>query len=84
MAQEERIADDRNDISVGDSTALIVEDDPHYARVLVGVARNKGFKVIVANRGRDASRPGPPISSRYHHAGYFSAGHAWMDSAQQA
>ncbi len=53
MAQEERIADDRNDISAEDSTALIVEDDPHYARVLVGVARNKGFKVIVANRGRD-------------------------------
>ena len=29
----------------------IVEDDPHYARMLLGLARDKGFKGIVANRG---------------------------------
>jgi CheY-like chemotaxis protein len=27
---------------------LIVEDDPHYARVLCDLARDKGFKVLVA------------------------------------
>ena len=30
---------------------LIIEDDPHYARVLLGLARDKGFKGLVANRG---------------------------------
>ena len=33
---------------------LIVEDDPHYARILVDLARDKGFKVLVAMRGADA------------------------------
>jgi DNA-binding response OmpR family regulator len=32
----------------------IVEDDPHYARVLLGLAREKGFKGIVAMRGNAA------------------------------
>jgi len=31
-----------------------VDDDPHYARVLLGLARDKGFKGIVANRGQTA------------------------------
>jgi DNA-binding response OmpR family regulator len=30
---------------------LIVEDDPHYARVMVDLARDNGFKVPVAHRG---------------------------------
>ena len=30
---------------------LIIEDDPHYARILLGLARDKGFKGIVATRG---------------------------------
>jgi hypothetical protein len=33
---------------------LVVEDDPHYARVLADLARDKGFKVLVAMRGSDA------------------------------
>ena len=43
------IADDRESIQPGDTVLLIVEDDPHYARVLLGLARDKGFKGIVAN-----------------------------------
>jgi len=31
-----------------------VEDDPHYARVLIDLARDKGFKVLVAARGTEA------------------------------
>ena len=38
----------------GDPILLIVEDDPHYARILVDLARDKGFKVLVAMRGADA------------------------------
>ena len=33
---------------------LIVEDDPHYARVLCDLSRDKGFKVLVALRGTEA------------------------------
>ena len=31
-----------------------MEDDPHYCRVLIDLARDKGFKVLVAMRGADA------------------------------
>ncbi len=50
----EQIPDDRQAIEPGDSILLIVEDDPHYCRVLVDLARDKGFKVLVAMRGADA------------------------------
>jgi len=50
-AAEEEIADDRASISEGDQVMLIIEDDPHYAQVLLNMARDKGFKGIVANRG---------------------------------
>ena len=54
LSREERIPDDRNVISPGDLAVLIVEDDPHYARVLLGLARDKGFKGLVATRGLEA------------------------------
>jgi len=49
---EEVVPDDRGDINEGDSVLLIVDDDPHYARILLGMAREKGFKGIIANRGQ--------------------------------
>ena len=54
VAREDFIADDREQIQSGDQVLLIVEDDPHYGRVLLGLAREKGFKAIVANRGNAA------------------------------
>ena len=51
---DEVVPDDRNDILEGDSVLLIVDDDPHYARILLGMARDKGFKGIVAHRGQAA------------------------------
>ncbi|MGJ7511171.1 HAMP domain-containing protein [Variovorax sp. GT1P44] len=51
MAREEHIGDDRDAVAPGDPVLLIIEDDPHYARVLLGLAREKGFKGIVANKG---------------------------------
>jgi CheY-like chemotaxis protein len=51
MAREEQVADDRDEIEGGDATLLIIEDDPHYARVLLGMARDKGFKGLVASQG---------------------------------
>jgi len=53
-AQEEPIADDRDNLQPGDSILLIVEDDPHYARILCDLARDKGFKVLAASRGAAA------------------------------
>ena len=50
----EAITDDRLDIQPGDNILLIVEDDPHYARIMVDLARDEGFKVLVAMRGADA------------------------------
>jgi CheY-like chemotaxis protein/signal transduction histidine kinase/HAMP domain-containing protein len=50
----EEIADDRHDLQPDDAVLLIVEDDPHYARVLLDLARDKGFKVLVALRGAEA------------------------------
>jgi signal transduction histidine kinase/CheY-like chemotaxis protein/HAMP domain-containing protein len=51
MAREEHIEDDRNDINENDAVFLIIEDDPHFARILLGLARDRGFKGIVATKG---------------------------------
>jgi HAMP domain-containing protein/CheY-like chemotaxis protein/signal transduction histidine kinase len=50
----EQLPDDRLNLEPGDTILLIVEDDPHYARVLIDLARDKGFKVLVAARGAEA------------------------------
>jgi CheY-like chemotaxis protein len=50
----EPIPDDRIDIQAGDPILLIVEDDPHYARILMDLARDKGFKALLAMRGDQA------------------------------
>jgi HAMP domain-containing protein/CheY-like chemotaxis protein/signal transduction histidine kinase len=50
----EQILDDRLEIQPGDAILLIVEDDPHYAHILIDLARDRGFKVLLAMRGDDA------------------------------
>jgi len=49
--REEHVDDDRASIQNGEPVLLIIEDDPHYARILLGLGRDKGFKGIVATRG---------------------------------
>jgi len=46
--------DDRHEVEAGDAILLVVEDDPHYASILASLARERGFKVLVATRGSDA------------------------------
>ena len=50
----EQILDDRDTLQPDDAVLLIVEDDPHYARVLCDLSRDTGFKVLVAMRGAEA------------------------------
>ncbi|MCI0680907.1 MAG: response regulator, partial [Gemmataceae bacterium] len=50
----EEIPDDRDTLKPGEPCVLIVDDDPHYARVLLGLVRDKGFKALVAQRGNVA------------------------------
>jgi CheY-like chemotaxis protein len=50
----EEVPDDRHTLQPGEASVLIVEDDPHYARVLLGLVRDKGFKGLVASRGNAA------------------------------
>jgi hypothetical protein len=44
-------SDDRDTIKPGDRILLIVEDDVNFARILLDMAREKGFKGIVALQG---------------------------------
>jgi HAMP domain-containing protein/CheY-like chemotaxis protein/signal transduction histidine kinase len=54
VALKESIEDDRDIINEGDPVLLIIEDDVHYARILLGLAREKGFKGIISTRGAAA------------------------------
>jgi CheY-like chemotaxis protein/signal transduction histidine kinase/HAMP domain-containing protein len=54
VVRQEELVDDRESLQEGDEVLLVVEDDPHYARVLLNLARDRGFKVVVAKTGADA------------------------------
>jgi HAMP domain-containing protein/signal transduction histidine kinase/DNA-binding response OmpR family regulator len=45
------VDDDREHLREGDRVLLIIEDDVKFARIMVGMAREKGFKAVVATRG---------------------------------
>ncbi|WP_309892690.1 HAMP domain-containing protein [Archangium sp.] len=51
LAREEEVEDDRRNVQPGDRTLLIIEDDIVFARIILSLAREKGFKGLVALRG---------------------------------
>jgi CheY-like chemotaxis protein len=50
----EHVQDDRAELEEGDPVLLIVEGDAHYASVLADLARESGFKILMATRGAEA------------------------------
>ena len=48
------VSDDRSQIQTGDSVLLIIEDDATFARILMDVAHDVGFKCLVSQHGEDA------------------------------
>jgi len=46
---ERAVNDDRADIVEGDRVLLIAEDDPNFAQILLDLARERGFKGLVAH-----------------------------------
>ncbi|MBI2359855.1 MAG: response regulator, partial [Deltaproteobacteria bacterium] len=61
----EEVPDDRETVAPGDPVVLIVEDDPHYARVLLGLVRERGFKGVVTAQGglaRSLAREYNPVA----------------------
>ncbi len=50
----ETVRDDRDDLGTDTPVLLIVEDDPHYARVLIDLSHDKGLKVLRAATGAEA------------------------------
>jgi len=54
VVRQEEIPDDRESLQPEDAVLLVVEDDPHYGRILVALARQHGFKVVLARTGADA------------------------------
>ncbi|HET9391503.1 MAG TPA: response regulator, partial [Steroidobacteraceae bacterium] len=54
VTRAEELNDDRDQIAEGDNVLMVVEDDPHYARILLSLARDRGFKVLLAKTGADA------------------------------
>jgi HAMP domain-containing protein/CheY-like chemotaxis protein/signal transduction histidine kinase len=54
VEQDTGVEDDREDLKEGDTVLLIVDDDPHYARVIADLSHDKGFRVLVATTGAEA------------------------------
>ena len=78
------VADDRDDLEPDDATLLIVEDDPHYARILVDLAHDHGLKVLVADARRRRAGAGAPVPADRGVARRVPARHARLDGAQPA
>jgi HAMP domain-containing protein/CheY-like chemotaxis protein/signal transduction histidine kinase len=58
---EQQVPDDRDSISAGDKVLLIIEDDISFAKILVDMAHEKGFKAVAATRGET----GLTLAQRY-------------------
>ena len=76
------VRDDRDDIQDGDRVVLIVEDDPDLARTELEVARDRGFKGIVAHSGRLGPCARARVQARRDHPRHEAAGDGRLDRAR--
>ncbi|MBL1261551.1 MAG: response regulator [Thiotrichaceae bacterium] len=53
LKNEALFKDDRSIIVEDDDVVLIIEDDPHFARILYASTHLKGFKCLISNNGID-------------------------------
>ena len=51
-----RVRDDRREIQPEDKSLLIIEDDVSFAKILADLAREKGFKCVIAEEGETGLR----------------------------
>ncbi len=51
VSNPEYVSDDRKEISPGDKSILIIEDDAKFTKVVRDLSREKGFKVLIAEDG---------------------------------
>ena len=56
LAPAPTIADDRDILKAEDTTILIVEDDPAFARILAELIRRRGYRVLAAGDGETGLR----------------------------
>lgn len=56
------IADDRNGLQPSDKSILIIEDDRKFSQILLDLAREQGFKVLIAEDGKT----GLQLAEEYH------------------
>ena len=54
LAAPAEVPDDRDELEPGDRVVLIVEDDADFAGIVLDMARERGFKGVVALRGDSA------------------------------
>jgi len=47
----ETVSDDRDSLAPGEPVILIVEDDPRFASILLGLVHDRGFKGIITQQG---------------------------------
>ncbi len=62
--QSDDLIDDRKDLQPNEHSILIIEDDRKFSRILMELAREKGFKYLIAEDGKT----GLQLAEEYHPA----------------
>ena len=76
------LGDDRDDLHGGDRVLLIVENDENFARFLLDLAHEHGFKGVVTAIRRRRRGAGARLPAERHHARHPPARHRRLEGAQ--
>ena len=78
------LSDDRHGIQPGDRVLLIVEDDATFGRILLDLAREHGFRGVVASTAQQGLELARTLQPRRHHARPAPARHGRLGGARSA